>query len=331
LPAACSTVEEVLIRGSWGEGFRSPSIGELFGGGSRFDATITDPCNNLASLPVNVQTNCINNGVPSSGLYVQRNPQLPVFVTGTQDLQPETSESWNVGAVWRPHALEDTSWSSSVTFEVNYANISIDDAIGAQDPNTVMQQCANLGQCAAVTRSATGAVLRIDDPLTNGGFVDTRAVDFTVTWTSPDWDFGQFSLSSNTSHLLEYIDGATRPAVHREGTERGSPSQGYPEWKSQTTLNWEWSNFGASLTNRYFSSMRETANDNSKLDSVSYWDMQVRWSPAFIDDHVELSLGVNNITDEDTPGCVSCDVNNMDPSVHDIPGRFGYFRIAYRH
>jgi iron complex outermembrane receptor protein len=326
-------IEEILLRASWGQGFRAPSIGELFGGGSRFDATITDPCNNLSgATDPTIFANCVNNGVPNTGTYVQNNPQLPVFVRGTASLQPETSESWNVGFVWRPHWLENTSWSDSVTFEVNYASIRIDQAIQAQDPNTIMDQCVRLGQCAAITRSASGAVRAIDDPLTNNGFVKTHSVDFTINWTSPDWSIGRFSASSNISHLIDYIDGATDPAVHREGTERGSPSQGFPEWKAQTTVNWDFHDWGASVTNRYVSSLTETANNNSTLDAVSYWDLQLRWQPTHIaGGHVQFALGVNNITDEDTPGCFSCDVNNMDPSIHDIPGRFGYFRIAYKH
>lgn len=338
-------VEELLFRGSWGQGFRAPSVGELFGGGSRFDATINDPCSDFngvlgsgtfggrdAPQSGTIINNCINNGAPADGSYVQRNPQLPVFVRGTQTLQPETSESYNIGVVWRPHWLENQSWSDGVTFEVNYANISIESAIQAADPNTVMTQCAELGQCGAILRSPTGAVRAIDDPLTNAGFVDTRAIDFTVSWTSPDWSFGQFTVTSFTSHLLEFLDGATDPAVERSGTERGSPAQGYPEWKSQTRIDWDWSDWGLSLTNRYVSAVTEVANGGTELDSANYWDGQVRWTPSYVaDGRVTLSLGVNNMFDEDTPGCFSCDVNNMDPSIHDAPGRFGYFRVAYRH
>src|SRR5687767_6114076 len=36
--------DQFLLRGTFAEGFRAPSIGELFGSASRFDATITDPC-----------------------------------------------------------------------------------------------------------------------------------------------------------------------------------------------------------------------------------------------------------------------------------------------
>jgi iron complex outermembrane recepter protein len=213
--------------------------------------------------------------------------------------------------------------------EVNYANIEIQDAIQAADPNTVMQLCATTGQCSTISRSPSGAVRSIDDPLTNAGFVETRAVDFNIAWTLPETSLGQLTVSSFSSHLLEYIDGATNPAVSREGTERGSPSQAFPDWKSTTSLNWEYDVWGVTLTNRYTSSLIETANGGTEMDAYAPWDIQVRWAPAFANG-AEFAFGVNNMFEEETPGCFSCDVNNMDPSVHDVPGRFGYARLSFK-
>ena len=181
--------------------------------------------------------------------------------------------------------------------------------------------------CSAITRSASGAVRAIDDPLTNGGFVETHAIDFTINWTSPDWSIGRFSASSNINHLIDFIDGSTSPAVHREGTERGSPSQGYPDWKATTTVNWDFHDWGASVTNRYISSLIETANGNTRSTRSRTGICKCAGRPHnFADGHLQLALGVNNITDVDTPGCFSCDVNNMDPTLYDLPGRFGYVR-----
>jgi iron complex outermembrane receptor protein len=53
-------VHELLFRGSYGEGFRSPSIGELYGSASRFDQEVVDPCSGFsAATPANVRANCI--------------------------------------------------------------------------------------------------------------------------------------------------------------------------------------------------------------------------------------------------------------------------------
>ncbi|MEJ2129753.1 MAG: TonB-dependent receptor, partial [Woeseiaceae bacterium] len=70
-------MEDLVIRASWSEGFRAPNIGELFNTGSRFDASIVDPCSNAQP---DVQANCATLGVPPG--YVQPNPQISVTTGG---------------------------------------------------------------------------------------------------------------------------------------------------------------------------------------------------------------------------------------------------------
>ena len=345
-------VEEVLLRGSWGQGFRAPSIGELNGSPSRFDQTIFDQCNDYLGqfsvddggrgvgnpAPLNIQTNCANNGVP--GGYIQFNTQLPVFTQGNATLRPETSESWNVGFVWRPSFLEATALTDDVVLEVNYTEIELAQAIQAKDSQAIADLCATTGDaaaCATITRASDGSVRAITNPLINVGGIESSYLDVGVTWTSPDWSFGQFSVESRTSLLLEFtefvaVGNAVAPRS-LEGTERGSPAKGYPEARSNLNINWERGNFGATLGGRYISDLTESFNGALRtIESITYWDGQVRWSPDLLGDHdVMFALGVNNLFEEETPGCFSCDVNNMDPSIHDVPGRFGYFRIAFRH
>ena len=118
-------IQEVLFRGSYGQGFRAPSIGELFGAASRFDQEVTDPCSGFsAATPANVRANCVARGVPANGSYTQLNPQLPVITSGNRALKPETSRSYDYSFVWQPSALRDTAWSSGGSIEVAYSNIS---------------------------------------------------------------------------------------------------------------------------------------------------------------------------------------------------------------
>ena len=125
--------DEVLLRASWGQGFRAPSIGELFGSASRFDQEVVDPCSNFLTQSATIQANCVARGVPADGSYTQLNPQIGVITSGNQNLTPETSESWNAGAVWSPEFLKDQTWTRGMTFEVNYADIDLKDAIQAQN------------------------------------------------------------------------------------------------------------------------------------------------------------------------------------------------------
>ena len=62
-------VQDLLLRGTWGEGFRAPGIGELFGTFSRFDQTLADPCS-APVAPANV-ANCAALGV--SPFHLRRN------------------------------------------------------------------------------------------------------------------------------------------------------------------------------------------------------------------------------------------------------------------
>lgn len=328
--------DDVLVRFNWAEGFRAPSIGELYGTASRFDQEVTDPCSNLLAQPANVQANCIANGVPADGSYTQLNPQLPVITSGNPSLQPETSEGYNLGVVWQPSMWENTSWSDRVSFEVNYSNIELDGAIKAQDGQSLLDRCAQTGDalaCATITRTPTGTVSAIANPLINIGGIEASSVDLTINWTSPEWSFGTLSLRSATNFLLEYNElvptSSGIAAIAREGTERGSPDQAYPEVKSALTLDWDWREFGATLTARHISAVDEAGAANT-LDAVTYLDLQARWSPAALDDRVTFALGINNLADEDPPGCFTCGLNNFDPTTYDPPGRFGYFRISYR-
>ncbi len=332
--------DDVLVRTSWGEGFRAPSIGELFGTASRFDQEVVDPCSDflgLAGGPVRsatIRANCVARGVPVNGSYVQLNPQISVITSGNPALTPETSESWNAGVVWDPEFLRDQYWTRGMTFEVNYADIEVDGAIQAQNGQALLDRCAatlDLLACNTITRTASGQVAGIANPLINIGGVATKQVDFTVTYGLPETSIGTFDLRLNAAHLdefTEFVPTSTGLApVSREGTERGSPDQGFPEWKASLGLDWAFGGFGGSLLTRYISDISEPGNT---LDSVTYFDAQFRWTPDYFGERTSFAIGVLNLTDEDPPACFTCGLNNFDPTTYDPPGRFAYIRVAYK-
>lgn len=327
-------IDDVLLRASWGEGFRAPSIGELFGSASRFDQEVVDPCSGFLTQPAIIQQNCIARGVPANGSYVQLNPQIGVITSGNPNLTPETSESWNVGGVWSPEFLKDQMWTRGMTFEVNYADIELEDAIQAQNGQALLDRCAqtlDLLACNTITRTASGQVIGIANPLINIGGIKTKQVDFTVTYGAPEMSIGAIDLRLNVAHLDEFTEFVPTSAgltpVSREGTERGSPDQAYPDWKGSFSVDWSLGPFAASLLSRFVSSVDEPGN---KLDSVNYLDAQFRWTPEFMRDNASLTVGILNLTDEDPPACFSCGLNNFDPTTYDPPGRFGYVRVAFK-
>ena len=321
-------IEDLLFRGSWAEGFRAPSIGELFGTPSRFDQEVEDPCSDLNNngASATVRANCVAEGVPADGSYVQLNPQLSVITGGNEDLDAETSESWVFGAVWRP------SFAPRLSIEANYFDIRVDGAIQAIDAEVLLGRCANTGDalsCDAISRTASGQVAQIRGFLQNIASIETDGFDVTLNYRSPETGIGTFGLFWTNTFLRNYT--VTVPAtagvtvIEREGTEQGSPDQAFPKYKSTAILDWTLREFGASLTGRYIGGVDE-ANGN-RMGSTFYTDLQLRWN---LDDGFGFALGVNNLLGEDPPPCFTCGLNNIDPTTYDVPGTFFYARATIR-
>jgi iron complex outermembrane recepter protein len=331
-------VQEVLLRGSWGQGYRGPSIGELYGSASRFDQEIVDPCSDFLTngSSATVRANCIAQGVPANGSYTQLNPQISVITSGNPALVPETSKSWNVSGVWEPSFMKDSGWASRGFVELVYSDIKVDNAIQALNGQALLDRCANLADalaCATITRTASGQVTAITNPLINIGGIKTRSIDLNMVWASPETDLGRFQLRSYATFLLEfteYVPSSTGLVpVEREGTERGSPDQAYPKTKWNLMADWDKGDFGATVALRYLSAVDETGGSNT-LDSRTYIDAQLRWTPPVMNDQFRIAIGANNLFNQDPPGCISCGLNNYDPNAYDAPGRYFYLRLTYR-
>ena len=89
--------------------------------------------------------------------------------------------------------------------------------------------------------------------------------------------FGTIGLYWSSTFLLDYTEtvpatcGST--AIKREGTERGSPDQAFPEFKSTGTIDWSIGDFTAAFTGRYIDGVTESQNGN-KLGDRFYGDIR---------------------------------------------------------
>ena len=352
-------VHDVLFRGAYSTGFRAPTIGELKGQRSRYDLPLVDPCTSdvsgLFTTDATVRANCIANGVPpplglppvpTAGPYAEEPGQLPVLTRGNPNLKPETSKSLNLGAVYSPR-LAPNGFASALSIEGDYHDIKVKKAISALDPSVTLTNCAVAGDpasCALVKRTAKGFVNEIDATLENLASIHVRTFDVNLAYRSPLTGIGKFGLTANGSWLLKYVvvqqnGGIGQFVIDRRGTERGSPDQAYPKFKGNTTFDWTLGALNASVTGRYIQHVTEfsltdlggiAGKRTNLLGNRFYVDAQANWSPPILDNRLILTVGGNNLTDKDPPGCFTCSVNNYDPTTYDVPGRFYYGRIAYK-
>jgi iron complex outermembrane receptor protein len=335
--------DSVSLRSSFSTGFRAPGIGELFGGAAREDFTFTDPCTDFlgnigsanggrdAPQPANIISSCQSMGIPAG--TAQTNPQLSAVSAGNENLQAETSDSITLGIVVSP----DVGWAESFTASLDYYDLQIDDAIQGRDPGDIITACVNTGDpffCNAVSRGSTGRVNLVDNQLQNIGAINASGFDLLVDYKANPSRSGQFSARLNATFLDEYIEETENPdgsvnvndltGVHTDETfERA-----FPELRATSTFGWQSNNnWSGSLTFRYVDDMQTASG--SGLDSVVFTDLQVKYTPSFLDESVTLTAGLNNIFDEDPP-VLDTNIVGLSLVSHDLPGTVGYLRFTYR-
>lgn len=121
--------DEVSVRGTYATAFRNPSIQELFQPALQTFITGDDPCDNrsvnLGPNPEVRRANCESIGIDPDTFTsnIQDGTISGGLISGNQDLQPETNESYSIGLVYTPTAIE------GLNIAVDYYNLEIEDFI----------------------------------------------------------------------------------------------------------------------------------------------------------------------------------------------------------
>lgn len=351
-------IEDLVVRGTYSQGFRAPNLGELYGL-TQFGPTISDPCGPTGVIVVDSsdglnnrpgEAACRAQGVPD--LFEQANTQITTFTGGNPDLDPEESDSWTLGLVYSPGWAENVGWARKLDVELGYYNHKIDNAIQARDIQTQLNRCIAAGGldpqfCADFSRGPSGDLRPINNFLLNFGTIETDGADIKLNWLSPDWAVGNLSASVQTTWVNKYEavdkDGARSP--REVGVEVNDSA--IPEWQTNLQLGWSKGNLGLTYGVRYIDAVEEDCKQNevpgcltlnaageynfiNTLGSVTYHDVQFSWKDAFTLDGLKLSVGGNNIFGKEPPICISCSLNGYDAGTYDLPGAFWYVSADYR-
>ncbi len=339
--------DDLSLRGSVSTGFRAPGIGELFGGAAREDFTFTDPCADYSAIlgssnggrdtpqSAQVQANCATLGVPAG--LAQLNPQLNATSAGNASLDAETSDAWTFGFVYNPSWVDDLGWIEDLTLSVDFYDLEIEDAIQGRSPGDVIDACVNTLDatlCSSVPRSASGRVGLVNNQLQNIGRIESSGLDLALKYTIPTEKFGQFLISFNATQLRDYKEFVSNPdgsvakndlaGIHTDETFQ----RAFPDWRAVSTVDWIKNRWSGSMSFRWIDEM-ELEDRTTKVDSEWFSDVQLSYNPPVANDGLTLSVGMNNVFDEDPPVCFPCGVIGLSNVAHDLPGRVGYLRLSY--
>jgi iron complex outermembrane receptor protein len=354
-------ISDLLLRGTWSQGFRAPNILNLFGGLRDNFPAITDPCNNnnFSAESAVVQQRCVAAGVPAGG-YEQLGNQIRTEQGGNPNLRPETSISRTLGVVYSPSQVPGLS------LNVDYYKIEVVNALVKLPGQDTFNACylgGNPAFCDAITRGQSGRTSRVLNLERNIASFSTNGYDFGVNYKFPSTPVGDFTVQAHATHVILFNE--TTPNFNGGGgfstqkfanTEQGGLSfpDGVPANKANLDLDWSYGNWSAhyhvnfiegitedcnsfqantpySLTALGLCSLPDQANNlNSKnrLRDTFYHDVQLSYFAPQL--NTRFTIGVNNLFDRNPPVSYSAFQDSYDPTLYRVPGRFLYGRIVTR-
>lgn len=342
-------IDDLLVRATYAEGFRAPTIGDLYGGTSQtFVTGFADPCDTVYGV-VGGSPRCVQDVgqgyrqlsqgfVPSAG----QSAQSPVpFTAGSNPLlTPETSESKTVGFVYSP------SYVSGLTVGVDWWSIRIDNTIVSDSPNLIMDDCyVRLidARCALFTRDpANGNIVgTMNYGNRNAGYTETEGFDFDIGY-SRDTDWGRFSAKSATTYVGKYEEKATDDPETVPSQNNGFGA--YFRVRSNLSLGWSLNDWSVNWNLRYFSGTKERCQFNpgrctlpnysapdtlgnitpmTELGAVTFHDVQFTYAAPW---NASISIGANNVFNKVGPMMTSQPNSNFSYyGGYDI-GRFLYMK-----
>ena len=319
-------VRRLLLRTSWGTGFRAPTLYDLFTPSSRgvvTGASLQDPIRcPITGLPVDCPG--AFNGVfqSTSG--------------GNPRLQPEKSEQFNGGVVWEPIA--------GLSLNIDYWKINKSNVIGKVDASVIFGNFDRYAPTNIVRGPVDPNFPALPGPIEtvllneeNLGDLRTSGLDAAAYWRGPSTPIGTFGFGLDGTYVLswdEQLDGIHfTSGLGRKGSAIAGP---VPRWKHHATLDWEYGPWGATLGETYQSGYVDANVDRlgaplavppRSVGTYDVWDVQGRYSGL---GNAKIALGVKNLMDRAPPFSNQPFTRQIgyDPVYADPRGRTYYARLT---
>ncbi len=315
-------VDDLMVRTTWAQGFRAPSINELYAGMRQTNLPAIDPCNGGGAGKVGCA------GVPTS--YNQANytgGSIRSTVGGNPDLHPETSINRSTGFIYTPAFAKGLSWS------VDWYDIDLKEAISSFGSQNLLNLCANSGQrCNLVTRDTSGEIINLIDGPINLNRLKASGVDTTLRFQLPKMAMGNLDLMFNAAYLKAFDRYDTLPNGEVRLVTRAGKSdiarESFPRWKANTSVDWSRGPWAANWSMHYIGSTDEGAAPGyGRIPVQLTHDL----SGAFTlpSQPVTFTLGVQNLFDKEPPlSYINGGDLNFDMSTYNPRGRFIYVKAA---
>lgn len=283
--ASWTVFDSLMLRGAWSRGFRAPNLVQVNDAGTSRVNTRDDYVQCYAQIlkgQISTFDDCAGEGTVS-------------LRTGTAVLQPEDSESINLGVVLTPAFLPGLTITADywrVKQEGIVGVFGDDNAIaldllrrlqGSSNPNVIRDapEADDIALFDGTGLAPVGNVALVRDPYLN---LDSRRVkgwDFGLFYQVPEFGLGSFDLAVNAAYLdsffqtpgadgqelLDAVADGTLPTsivISDIGEQRGI--NGRPKWRWTASLGWKDGPVRATLFGRYVGKFVDTSVTQDATD-----------------------------------------------------------------
>ncbi len=343
--ASWAPIADFRIRGGYNRAVRAPGIGELFAPLAEGFPSATDPCSALgnsgAGPDAATAAICLGTGVPAGVIGTPAinlaAGQVRQVTGGNLALQPEVADTYTIGVVVQPSAIEGLS------FSLDYFDIEIEDFIASfgGGANNVLSICydptaaaGGIGSafCNTVNRRSDGTIDEVVLTIANVASQTLTGYDLVGTY-----DFDMFGGDARVSYVGTFTEESIFTAfpgdpnpVKCAGNFGHLCGEPLPEYGHRSTLRWTGDKITAQLLWRYVGEVTDDDPDEiftvEKISGYSTFDLSGTYR---FSDNYWVTLGIDNITDKGPPILGDNDEqSNTYPATYDVFGRTFFIRAT---
>ncbi|MSU64639.1 MAG: TonB-dependent receptor [Opitutus sp.] len=326
--------EVLLIRGTWGTGFRLPSLTQLFQARGASNPSLIDPL----------------------GFAIAN--QTQITTGGNSNLNPEKSKTYSMGFVFLPKAISGFSASADYYYGTIDGLVSegaqyiLDINAAGQGSGFVKGNVASINPNAPfaslITRTATGSVTTVFSSRYNISARETTGLDWALTYVWPRNEWGRFKskIEGNSVLTWDLTPLPGRPSQSFLGkyidTSQNAISPGsIPKHRGYLSQMWDKGNWTVVLSANYVHSLEDNPSftQGNVLRTIEAWptyDANVEyrfsglsgWRRRLNDSTIRF--GGSNVLDRDAPFAAGAFNDSYDVTTHSNRGRFLYVQLTKR-
>ena len=350
-------LDQLAIRGSFGQSFRVPNLGLLFEGSGYDVGAVVDP---LASVAVRNGSRDPSEVAVDPALTAQSGRVFLRLGLPSPELEPEKANSYDLGFIFTPFAglsltldyyrvdfrdaITPTPFADVLQRQVDAFNIAKQDSANfVIDNSTIACAPGSSASCvvnpvayfipgvnngfAPIERiGSTLAIVRIND--INAGKILTDGLEFEGSYSFGAGG-GRVILASQWNWINKYEVEVGNVKFDAAGhTNDAVPIRSLPDLRGNVSATWLSGNHLLSTIARHIGSYEDDFNQDT-ISSYTTFDLQYgyRWNWSSSMDPINLRLGVLDVTDEDIPRREGFS-RGYDTTVFSPNGRRFYFQFS---